>query len=216
MVAGTALTGKTGANCFLEYLGAAEIGTPKIVVSRFSPITWTFGTGANQINVLFQDQRSTDDTGETLDLNSGATLKDSFGNVLTMENLKFLYIKNTHASLVLELFGNTSLDLLIITGTTDAIEIPPGGEFYWSAPTALGIDVSTNVKLYIACVTAATITYDIIVGMRRYDEEIRGLLNQITSNKPLREAFSEARGDNFSDYDKDIEKFFKIIARQME
>jgi len=164
MAAGTALTGKTGANIFLEYLGAAEIGTPKLVLSRFAPISWTWGTGANQINCLFQDQRSTNDTGETLDLNSGASLLDCFGNPLTMENVKFLYVKNTHATLVLELFGNTSLDLLIVTGTTDAVEIPAGGEFYWSAPTAAGIDVSTNVKLFVASTTAATITYDIIIG----------------------------------------------------
>jgi len=164
MAAGTALTGRTGANVFMEYSGAAEIVTPKLVLSRFSPITWTFGTGANQINVLFQDQRSTNDTGETLDLNSGAVLKDCFGNALTMENLKFLYVKNTHATLILELFGNTSLDLLIVSGTTDAVEIPPGGELYWSAPTAAGIDVSTNVKLFIAATTSGTITYDIILG----------------------------------------------------
>jgi hypothetical protein len=165
MATGTALTGKTGTNISLEYTGYTGLVTsPKLILSRFSPISWTYGTGANQINVLFQDQRGTDDTGETLDLNSGAVLKDCFGNALTMENLKFLYVKNTHASLVLELFGNTSLDLLIISGLTDAIEIPPGGEFYWSAPTATGIDVSTNVKLYIASVSAGSITYDIILG----------------------------------------------------
>jgi hypothetical protein len=162
MVAGTALTGKTGANIFAEYSGAAEIATPKIVVSRFSPISWTFGTGANQINVLFQDQRSTDDTGETLDLTSGLT--DCFGNALTMTALKFLYVKNTHTSLILELMGNTALDLLILSGTTDALEIPPGGEFYWSAPTAAGIVVTVNKNLYIASTAAGTITYDIIAG----------------------------------------------------
>ncbi len=52
--------------------------------------------------------------------------------------------------------------------------------------------------------------------MREYDEKIQGLLNQIRINKPLREAFSEARRDNFPGYDKDIEKFFKTIAREME
>ena len=164
MAAGTALTGKTGTSLFLEYSGAVEIGTPKIVVSRFSPISWTFGTGANQINVLFQDQRSTDDTGETLDLYASGALLDCFGNALTMENLKFLYIKNTHASLILEIMGNGALDLLILSGTTDALEIPAGGEFYWSAPTAAGIDVTTNKNLFVAATAAGTITYDIIAG----------------------------------------------------
>jgi len=162
MATGTALTGKTGANVFLEYSGAAEVATPKLTLSRFSPISWTYGTGANQINVLFQDQRSTDDTGETLDLTSGLT--DCFGNALTMTAIKFLYIKNTHASLILEIMGNGALDLLILSGTTDALEIPPGGEFYWSAPTAAGIVTTVNKNLFLAATTAGTITYDIIAG----------------------------------------------------
>jgi len=163
MATGSGLTGKTGVNVSLNYSGAVEVGTPIIAVNRSSPITWTWGTGANQINCLFHDKRTTDDTGETLNIFDGS-LSDCFGNALTMAAIKFLYIKNTHATLILEIFGNTSLDLLLITGTTDALEIPPGGEFYWSGPTAAGIVTSTNVNLYIASTTAATISYDIIVG----------------------------------------------------
>ena len=164
MATGTALTGKTGANIFLEYSGAAEIATPKLTLSINSAITWTYGTAANQINCLFQDQRSTDDTGETLDLYASGSLLDCFGNALTMEALKVLYVKNTHASLILELFGNASLDLLILSGTTDALEIPPGGHLLWVAPTAAGIDLTTNKNLFIAATTSGTITYDIVAG----------------------------------------------------
>jgi len=165
MAAGSSLTGKSGANLFFEYLGAAEVGTPKLVVARFSPVSWTAGsTLAADVEVLFQDQRSTNDTGETLDLYASGSLLDCFGNALTMEVLKFLYVKNTHATLILELFGNAANDLLILSGTTDALEIPPGGEFYWSAPTTTGIDLTTNKNLYVAATTPGTITYDIIAG----------------------------------------------------
>ncbi|KKM90077.1 hypothetical protein LCGC14_1242280, partial [marine sediment metagenome] len=61
-------------------------------------------------------------------------------------------------------FGAGVNDLLILSGTTDPVHIPPGGEFYWSAPTAAGIDVSTNINLFIKCTTVASITYDIIAG----------------------------------------------------
>ena len=164
MATGTALTGKTGASIHIEYSGTAEIATPKLVLSRLSLISWTYGTAVNQINCLFQDQRSTDDTGETLDLYASGSLTDCFGNALTMEALKFIYVKNTHASLILELMGNAANDLLILSGTTDALEIPPGGEFYWSAPTAAGIVLTTNKNLFIAATTSGTITYDIIAG----------------------------------------------------
>jgi len=166
MATGTALTGKTGANLNLTYLGDSGLfATPRVVLSRYTPVSWTWGTGVNQINSLFQDAaRSTDNTGETLDLNGGGTLKDSFGNALTMENLKFLYIKNLSTTVVLEIMGNGATDLLILSGTTDAIHIPPGGEFYWSAPTAAGIVTGTNINLFVKCSTVATITYDIVAG----------------------------------------------------
>ena len=168
MGSGSALTGKTGVSLFLEYLGAAEIGTPKVVVSRFSPVSWTRGETASAIEVIFQDQRTTDNTGETLNIYDSGTLLDCFGNALTIDALKFLYLKNTHATLVLEVFGNAAADLLILSGTTDALEIPPGGEFYWSGPTAGGIVTSTNKNLFIKSKTAGTISYDIILG--GYDE----------------------------------------------
>ena len=149
----------------MEYSGdSALVTTPKYAFNINESITWTYGTGANQFEVLFQDSRSTDDTGETLDLYASGALLDSFGNALTMENLKLLYIKNTHASLILELFGNTALDLLIVSGTTDALEIPAGGHFLWIAPTAAGIDLTTNKNLFVAATTSGTITYDIVAA----------------------------------------------------
>ena len=167
MAAGSALSGKTQTNVFFEYSGdSGLIVTPKTVININESISWTFGTGANQANVIFQDSRSTDDTGETLDLFASGSLLDMYGNALTMANLKFLYVKNTHATLILELFGNTSLDLLILSGTTDALEIVPGGHFVWVGPTAAGIDMSTNKNLFVAATTAGTITYDVLaVGL---------------------------------------------------
>jgi hypothetical protein len=165
MAAGSALTGKTQTNVFLEYSGdSGLVTTPKTVININESITWTSGTGASAFNVVFHDSRSTDDTGETLDLYASGSLVDQYGNALTMENLKLLYVKNTHASLILELFGNTSLDLLILSGTTDALEIQPGGHFLWIAPTAAGIDLTTNKNLFVAATTAGTITYEIIAA----------------------------------------------------
>ena len=164
MAAGSALSGKTQTNIFFEYSGdSGLIVTPKTPISINESITWTFGTGDNQVNVLWQDSRSTDDTGETLALFDGA-LTDIYGNTMTIANMKILYVKNTHATLILELFGNTSLDWLIVSGTTDAVEIKPGGHFLFIAPTAAGVDLSTNKNLFIASTTAATITYDILVA----------------------------------------------------
>ncbi len=162
MANGTGLTGNSNAVINMKYSDQIDLSNVLDQLDIKTGITWAFGTGANQANLLFHDSRSTDDTGETLNLFDGGTLLDAFGNPLTMTAIKLLYIKNTHATLTLELFGNTSLDLLLISGTTDALEIQPGGFMLWACPTAAGVVTSTNKNLFIASTTAATITYDIV------------------------------------------------------
>lgn len=162
MANGTGLTGNSNAVINLEYKDDLDLGSVLDKLDIKTGITWSYGTGANQANLLFHDSRSTDDTGETLDLFASGSLLDAFGNALTMAAIKLLYIKNTHASLVLEVFGNVSLDLLIMDSTADAIQIQPGGIFLWIAPTAAGVVTSTNKNLFIAATTAGTITYDVV------------------------------------------------------
>lgn len=164
MAAGTGLKGSTHAVLNLSYIDDLDLSNVLDRLEVSGGTSWSYGTGANQMNLLWHDQRSTDDTGETIDVYAGGAEVDAFGNPLTMEAIKLCYIKNTHATLTLEIFGNTSLDLLLISGTTDAIEIPPGGVFFWTCPTEAGIDTTTNIKLFIASKTAATITYDIVLG----------------------------------------------------
>ena len=63
---------------------------------------------------------------------------------------------------MLEVFGNVSLDLLIMDSTADALQIQPGGVFLWMTPTAAGIVTSTNKNLFLAATTSGTITYDLV------------------------------------------------------
>jgi len=161
MANGSGLTGNSNALLNIKYSDALDLASVLDTLDIKTGITWSFGTGANQANLLFHDSRSTDDTGETLDLFAGA-LVDAFGNAVTMAAIKLLYIKNTHASLNLEVFGGGSLDLLIMNGTTDSLIIPPGGIHLWMCPTAAGIVTSTNKNLKLAAGTAGTVTYDMV------------------------------------------------------
>ncbi len=126
-------------------------------------VAWTFGTGANKVNLLWHDSRSTDATGETINVYNGGTEKNAFGDALTMEAIKLLYIKNTHASLVLEILGGSSADIAICASSSDIIEIVPGGFFLWVCPTAAGIVTTTNKNLKLASKTSGTITFDIVM-----------------------------------------------------
>lgn len=157
----TALAGKTNVVISLDHKKGIDLSTILDELKISSGVDWTFGTGANQANCLFHDARSTDDTGETLDIYASGTLKNAFGDALTMEAIKLLYIKNTHASLTLEVFGGASADVAILADTSDILEIPPGGIFLWICPTAAGIVTTTNKNIKLASKTSGTITFDI-------------------------------------------------------
>ena len=112
---------------------------------------------------MFHDSRAPGANNETLDLYASGSLVDAFGNALTMAAIKLLYIKNTHASLVLAIGGGADVDLLIFTATSDIVEIQPGGFLLWACPTAAGVVTSTNKNLKVADKAAGTnITYDVV------------------------------------------------------
>lgn len=147
----TDLTGRTKAVIDLKNVKALDLNEVLDELGIDSGIKWTFGTGANQVNVLFHDKRTIDQgASETLDLNASGTLRDAFGDALTMDAIKFLYIKNTSADLTVSVFGGGALDLLIMGGTTDALQLPPGSFMMWACPTAAGIVTTANKNLKLA------------------------------------------------------------------
>jgi len=125
----------------------AEARVPAIV----NPFGWTYGTGANSVNIVYADSITlTDGSDTTLDLFVSGTLLDIFGRVLTMSAIKFLYIKNTSTDSGLLIGGGAANDLLIFAATSDIVYVPSGGVFLWSCPSAAGVVTSANKNLYLA------------------------------------------------------------------
>jgi hypothetical protein len=75
------------------------------------------------------------------------TLLDIWGRDLTLDALKFLYIKNTSADSGLWIGGQGAQDLLLFKAAGDIIYVPPGGFFAWADPSAAGIDTTTQTDL---------------------------------------------------------------------
>lgn len=145
------LTGKTNIVIDLKNIKALDLNEVLDELGIDTGFKWTYGTGANQAQVLFHDKRTiAQAASETLDLYASGTLKDAFGDALTMEAIKFLYIKNTSVDLTVSVFGGAALDLLIMGGTTDSQELPPGGWLAWACPTPAGIVTTTNKNLKLA------------------------------------------------------------------
>jgi len=159
----TALTGNTNVVIQIQNEKALDLDTVLDTLNVNAGISWTYGTGANQANLLWHDSRSTDDTGETINVYDGGVEVTAFGGDLTMEAIKLLYIKNTHDTLTLRVGGAATAALGIFADISDIIEIPPGGFFLWTCPTAAGIDTTVNKNLKLAAKTAGTITYDIVM-----------------------------------------------------
>lgn len=144
----TGLTGRTRAVIELKNVKGLDLSAVLDELNIDSGIKWTYGTGANQANVLFHDNRDIGQgANETLDLYASGSLKDAFGDILTMEAIKFLFIKNTSTDLTVSVFGGGANDLLIMGGTTDPVELPPGSFMLWACPTAAGIVTTSNKNL---------------------------------------------------------------------
>ncbi|MEN6424018.1 MAG: hypothetical protein ABFE13_01545 [Phycisphaerales bacterium] len=110
----------------------------------------TDGTGANQANVLFHDERTlADGADETLDLYGGSLL-DALKNVLTMEKLKVLFLRNTSVEASLLIGGAATMPLDLFADAADVFKQRPGGVFLTTAPDANGIALTTNKNLKLA------------------------------------------------------------------
>ncbi len=163
MADSTNLTGNTSVVIHIKNQKSIDLNTILDTLNINTGIHWTFGTGANQANLLWHDSRSTDATGETINVYNGGTEKNAFGTALTMTAIKLLYIENTHATLTLEVLGGSSADVAICANNSDIIEVPPGGFLFWTCPTAAGIVTTTNKNIKLASKAAGTITFDIVL-----------------------------------------------------
>ncbi len=140
------LSGGSLFNFSLTHKNTLDLSSVQEVFSLVGGLTWTNGTGANQINILYHDTVSIGDGANTvLNLLDGA-LVDAFGVLLTLSAVKLVYIKNKSTDSTL-LIGGGASPLLMFADATDIIELPPGGTLIMIIPTAAGIDVTVNKNL---------------------------------------------------------------------
>jgi len=146
----TRLNGSAGAKIDLQYFLDVELADDLKAAIKIAASKWSYGTGANQVNCVYAETTTLADGGNTtLDLYASGTLLDVFKQALTMEAIKFLYIKNNSSDSTLKVFGGAANDIDIIADTSDIVEIPAGGVFIWIDPSAAGTDITTNKNLKI-------------------------------------------------------------------
>lgn len=141
-----------------------ELSTLTDTITQIYDTTFALGTGANQANGMFQDQRTlADGVGEELNF-TDSSLTDKLLEPIDFATLKALLIRNGSSAASLIIGNSTANQLGILGGATFTLEIQPGGTFLWLAPDATGLDCSTNgtLKLLHDGVGGQDLTYDLI------------------------------------------------------
>jgi hypothetical protein len=145
----TRINGNAGVSVNLTAFLAGDLSEIRVPAIANS-MGWSYGTGAGAVDVIYADTHTlTLGSTITIDLLAGTpgTLLDIFGRALTLDALKFLYIKNTSVDSGLWIGGQGADDLLLFKAPGDIIYVPPGGFFAWADPSAAGIDTTTQTDL---------------------------------------------------------------------
>lgn len=159
-----ALTAKMRLQINITYTDPRDLGTATLPIQLDRGITLTNGTGANKGDICFDDTRTlADGANETIDVRS---ITDAYGNALTFDIIRGLYIKNNSSDSGLIVGGAAGTQLGIFDTGTFTSTIAPGGERFWSYPDATGLDTTTNKDLKLehdSAGAAEALTYDIII-----------------------------------------------------
>ena len=142
----TRITGHAGAAIDLRAYLAGDLSEAE-VPAIINNMSWSYGTGAGAVDVVYADTITIADGADTtLEINGG-TLLDIFTRALTLEAIKFVYIKNNSSDATLEVLGTAVTALDICKDKSDIILVKPGGIFTWANPSAAGTDCSANFNL---------------------------------------------------------------------
>lgn len=124
---------------------------------------WASGTGADQADLVFSDERLLTATSEELDL--AGVLSSAFGATITNARVKAIVIRNTHASSSLAVGGAAATQFVAPFGAvTDEINVAPGGVLVLVAPKAAAyVCTGGSLDKFKIDAGAATITYEILI-----------------------------------------------------
>ena len=160
-----ALTAKFSVSIKGSHTSVLDLSTVSDPMGMEALITLTNGTGANQADLIWHDQRTlTASSSEDIDL-AGA-LSDAFGTTLTFARMKGIYVKAASGNTNDVLIGNGGGPVALWISGTNTIAIRPGGFFMLVAPGATGYPVTATSADDIGVANSAgstSVVYDITI-----------------------------------------------------
>lgn len=158
------LTTRIAAAMEITLKGDADLGRNSFDLEKFADVVLSQGTGNNQADTVFADNRTLAGSAtEDLDL-AGGSLSDPVGVALTFATVKAILVRAGAGNGGNIVVGGDINDAPLFSDATDKIPVLPGGTFLWVAPsTGITITASTGDILQIENTDAAAATYDIII-----------------------------------------------------
>lgn len=140
---------------------AADLVTATQPMDLRTVYDWASGTGANQADLIYSDTRTTDATGETLDLDG---LTDAFGVAVAFARIKMMLIRAAAGNTLNVLVGGGDWATWV-ANSSDITVVRPGGLMLFVAPDVTGyaVTASTGDGLLIKASTTGNVTYDIVL-----------------------------------------------------
>lgn len=145
--------------------GTADHATPQAAVELSQSIELETGTGSNQADKIFSDQRTLSASASE-DLDLAGVLADLLGSTITFVKVKAIFIKAAAGNTNNVVVGNGSNPFLGGFGSAaHTWAIPPGGMFMVAAPVS-GWSVtagSADILKVANSGAGSSVTYDIVV-----------------------------------------------------
>jgi hypothetical protein len=162
-----ALNGRLLLELGMELTGSLDLASKTSSLRYTKQLDLADGSGANQVNKMFHDQRTLAASG-TEDLDLAGSLVDPLGTTLTFAKIRALLIYAAAANTnLVNVGGAASLGFTTWVGdVTDVVKIRPGGLFLLTAPdaTAYAVTAGTGDLLTITNSSSGTgVTYDIVI-----------------------------------------------------
>lgn len=160
------LSAKLMVNLTAQLTNPLDLTTPNDLLDYVKRITLTTGTGADQGDMLWHDQRTLSASAtENLDL--AGSLTNAFGTTQTFVELKGIIVyaatgNTNNVNVIRE--GTNGVPLFLALG--DGVGVRPGGLFVWFNPGNGGVTVTASTGDLLTLTNSAgstSVTYDIIL-----------------------------------------------------
>lgn len=146
---------------------ALDLSTVSAPLSKVVNKTLTSGTGADQADKIFHDQRTLA-ASATEDLDLAGSLTDAFGATITFARIKLILITAAAGNTNNVLVGGASSNGFVnwVSSATDVVVVRPGGALCLIAPdaTAYAVTASTGDLLTVTNSSSGSgVTYDVVL-----------------------------------------------------